>query len=58
MCKVRAQGITLREAYRARLAGNGKKSDNLKLLERLMDLGVLVREVDLENVEHYKMARK
>jgi hypothetical protein len=58
MCKVRAQGITLREAYRARLAGNGKKSDNLKLLERLMDQGVLVREVDLENVERYKMARK
>lgn len=58
MCKVRSQGITLREAYRARLAGNGKKADNLKLLERLMDQGILVREVDLEGVEHYKLARK
>ena len=58
MCKVRSQGITLREAYRARLAGNGKKADNLKLLERLMDQGILVREVNLEGVEHYKLARK
>ena len=58
MCKVRSQGITLREAYRARLAGNSKKADNLKLLERLMNQGVLVREVDLEGVEHFKMVRK
>lgn len=58
MCKVRPQGITLREAYRARLAGNGRMADNLKLLERLMDQGILVREVNLEGVEYYKLARK
>jgi len=58
MCKVRSNGITLREAYRARLAGTDRKEENRKLLERLMDQGVLVRETDLEGVERYKMARK
>ena len=50
MCAVRPQGITLRQAYRARLAGTDRKADNLKLLERLMDQCVLVRETDLEGV--------
>ena len=57
MCKVRPKGVTLPEAYKARLAGSQRKEANERLLMSLIARGIVERH-EVDGMVFFRMAKK